>query len=110
MTKHPTGVTTVGSWWDERVRVAPACWLRIVSRVTDVDPPRSLGMDFAGRWFSGHLTYTLTPTTGGCRLTHHEVLRPRPLVRPWTRLLARRLEPRLALRLEDIRLLLEEGE
>jgi hypothetical protein len=110
MTKHPPGATTVGSWWDERVRVAPACWMRIVSRVTEIDPPRSLGMDFTGRWFTGHLTYTLMATTCGCRLTHREVLRPRLLVRPWTRLIAHRLEPRLAARLEDIRRLLEEGQ
>jgi hypothetical protein len=110
MTKHPDGTTAVGSWWDERVRVAPGCWLRIVSRVTDIDPPQLLGMDFAGRWFTGHLTYTFTPTTGGCRLTHREVLRPRLLLRPCTRLLARQLQPRLAIRLEDIRGLLEQGE
>jgi uncharacterized protein YndB with AHSA1/START domain len=110
MTKHPTGPTMVGSWWDERVRVAPGCWMRIVSRVTEIDPPRSLAMDFAGRWFTGHLTYTFTATADGCRLTHREVLHPRALVRPWTRQIARRSEPRLAARLEDIRRLLEEGE
>jgi hypothetical protein len=49
----------------ERVRLLPGCWLRIVSRVTEIDPPRLLGMGFTGRWFTEHLTYTLTPAEDG---------------------------------------------
>lgn len=107
MEKHPPGVTAVGTRWDEWVHVAPGCWLHIVSRVTEVEAPGLLGMEFASRWFTGHLTYTLAAADDGCVLRQREVLRPRRYLRPWTRLIAARLGPRLVQRLADIRFVLQ---
>lgn len=60
MTKHPAGPTGVEAWWDERVWLVPGCLLRILSTVTEVDPPLLLGKNFSTRRFSGHFTYSLT--------------------------------------------------
>jgi hypothetical protein len=78
MVKRPAGRTAVGTRWQEYVRLAPGCWMRIESVVTKADEPVRLGMDFQSSWFTGHLTYEITGTADGSTLHHHETLRPRP--------------------------------
>jgi uncharacterized protein YndB with AHSA1/START domain len=109
MEKDPAGPTMVGTRWHEAVRVAPGCWFRIESIVTELQPPTRLGMDFSTRWFGGHLTYEIEPTPDGCILHHREILRPRALL-PWMpAIIAPRLQPHTAERLADIRNLFESG-
>jgi hypothetical protein len=107
MEKGPAGQTAVGTRWHEAVRLAPGCWFRIESIVTELEPPRRLGMDFSTRWFGGHLSYEIEPTPDGCILHHRETLRPRALL-PWlSAIIAPQLRPHIVERLADIRDLLE---
>ncbi len=108
MTKAPSGATTVGTRWDERVRLAPGLWLHIRSTVTGVEPPHRLGMQFTTAFFTGHLTYLVEPSPTGSVLHQRETLRPRWWVRPVGSLIGRRLAPRLAQRLADLKEVLED--
>jgi uncharacterized protein YndB with AHSA1/START domain len=107
MGKGPAGQTAVGTRWHEAVRLAPGCWFRIECIVTELEPPRRLGMDFSTRWFGGHLSYEIEPAPGGSILHHRETLRPRALL-PWLpAIIAPRLRMHVVERLADIRDLLE---
>lgn len=109
MVKDPSGATAVGTRWHEAVRIAPGCWLRIENIVTEMDPPARLGIDFATRWFGGHLTYEIETTQDGCVLHHRETLRPRASL-PWLpAVIAPPLRRHVAERLDDIRAYAESG-
>jgi uncharacterized protein YndB with AHSA1/START domain len=107
MVKEPSGPTTVGTRWHERVRVAPGCWMRVESVVSQVDEPYRLAMDFRSRWLSGHLTYDIEPAAEGSILHHRETVRPSALLRWLSPFIERRMRPRLIERLADIKAILE---
>jgi hypothetical protein len=107
MVKEPPAPTAVGTVWHEAVRMAPGVWLRVDSVVTEARPPYRLGMDFRSRWFTGHLTYEIEPADGGSLLHQSEELLPHRLVRPFRRLIAHGLRPRLQQRLDDIKSVVE---
>ena len=102
MAKIPRGPTTIGTRWHEEVRLLPAWWMVVESTVTEVDAPRSLGMDFRSGWFTGHLTYTIEAAPGGSVLHQHKVVHLRSGLRPFARLVDRGLRRRLVQRLCDI--------
>lgn len=79
MVKEPSGPTTVVTRWHEWVRVAPCCWMRVESVVSQIDEPYQLAMDFRSRWLSGHLTYDIEPAANGSILHQRETVRPRAL-------------------------------
>lgn len=107
MVKEPGGQTAVGTCWHEWVRVAPGCWLRTESVVSDVQEPYQLGMDFRSLWFAGHLSYDIEPAADGSILHHRETVRLRPLLRWLSPLVEHTLRPRLLERLADIKAILE---
>lgn len=107
MVKEPAGATAAGTRWHEQVRIAPGCWLRIDSVVTEVDPPRRLGMDFRSRWFTGHLDYEIDPAGSGSVLRQRETITVRPALRRAAPLLERQLGSHLVERLRDIKAVLE---
>jgi uncharacterized protein YndB with AHSA1/START domain len=107
MEEDAAGQAALGTRWHEAVRLAPGCWFRIKSIVTELEPPTRLVMDFSTRWFGGDLSYEIEPTPDGCILHHRETLRPRAVL-PWLpAIIATRLRPHLVERLADIRDLLE---
>jgi hypothetical protein len=107
MVKEPSGPTTVGTRWHESIRVAPCCWMRVESVVSQIDVPYQLAMDFRSRWLSGHLTYDIEPAADGSILHHRETVRPRALLRWLSPFIERRMRPRLVERLADIKAILE---
>ncbi|HET9647510.1 MAG TPA: alpha/beta fold hydrolase [Microlunatus sp.] len=107
MIKHPIGETEIGSWWREDVRLGPGVWMTVISRVTAMEPPHRLELDFSSGWFFGHLTYSLSTADAGTVLRQQESLTLRPLLRPARSLVNRTLARRLAQRLDDIRAMLE---
>lgn len=107
MVKEPSGPTTTGTRWHERVRVAPHCWLHIESVVSEVREPDRLAMDFRSRWLTGHLTYDIEPAVDGSILHHRETVRPRSLLRWLSPFIERGMRPRIIERLADIKTILE---
>lgn len=107
MVKEPSGPTTVGTRWHEWVRVAPCCWMRVESVVSQSDEPYQLAMDFRSRWLSGHLIYDIQPVADGSHLHQRETVRPRALLRWLSPFIERRMRPRLIERLADIKAILE---
>lgn len=57
MVKEPAGPITSGTQWHEWVSLVPGCRFHTESVVSELDPPRWLGMDFSSRWLSGRLVY-----------------------------------------------------
>jgi hypothetical protein len=110
MTKEPVGPTRLGTRWHERVRLAPGCWLSVESVVTELHPPTLIGIDFASRPWSGHLTYVVEPQGSvGSVLHHQETLRVRGLLTPLTTPIGRQLRTHIQQRLLDLKQVLEEG-
>lgn len=107
MVKEPSGPTTVRTRWHEWVRVAPCCWMRVESVVSQIDEPYQLAMDFRSRWLSGHLTYDIEPAPDGSILHQRETVRPRALLRWISPSIERSMRPRLIERLADIKAILE---
>lgn len=107
MVKEPSGPTTVRTRWHEWVRVAPCCWMRVESVVSQIDEPYQLAMDFRSRWLSGHLTYDIEPAADGSILHQRESVRPRALLRWISPSIERSMRPRLVERLADIKAILE---
>jgi uncharacterized protein YndB with AHSA1/START domain len=107
MTKHPSTATRVGTRWDERVKIAPGLWMSIKSIVTDIQPPKLLGMDFHSAWLYGHLAYTIAPSTEGTTLHQRETVHLRWPLRWFSTRVASRLRAQLSRRLADLRDLLE---
>jgi hypothetical protein len=107
MTKIPPGPTAAGTRWHEQVKLMPGWWMRVDSRVTQIDEPAVLGMDFRSIWCTGHLAYTIQATPQGSILHQRETLLPRWPLRPLGAWVDAGLRPRLLTRLADIRALLE---
>jgi uncharacterized protein YndB with AHSA1/START domain len=103
MRKEPAGMTRAGTRWHERVRLVPGFWLAIESTVVEADAPHRLVLDFTSRWWSGRLTYEMTPVADGSLLRHHERIEPRAPLRPFTPWIGRRLDGTIAERLADIK-------
>lgn len=109
MVKDPAGPTMIGTCWHEWVKVAPRYWLHVESVVTEVNPPYRLGMDYSGRWLTGHLTYDIEQAADGSILHQRETLRTRAVLRWLSPFIERRLRPRLVQRLLEIKAILEES-
>lgn len=108
MDKEPRGPTRVGTRWREVVRVGPLLRMTMWSRVTECAEGRHLQMDFHGGGMRGWLRYTLaTPCPGQTMLRQEEHLELQGPLRVFGALVARLLEPRLAVRLDHIRALVE---
>ncbi|GAB4585586.1 SRPBCC family protein [Nocardia sp. IFM 10818] len=107
MDKEPPGPTMPGTRWHEAVRIAPGCWLHVENIVSEVHEPHLLGIDFRSRWLTGHLDYAIEPVADGSTLHQRETLRLRAFGRWLGPLIERRLRPRLAERLADIKAILE---
>ena len=108
MIKEPSGPTTIGTHWHERVRMAPGLWLHIESVVTEIAQPSRLGMDFHSNWFAGHLTYEIRADAGGSVLGQHETLQPHGPVLWLEKFIEPYLRRQLLRRLQDMRELLED--
>jgi hypothetical protein len=107
MTKHPSTATRVGTRWDEKVKIVRGWWMSVESIVTDMRPPSVLGMDFYSALLYGHLTYAITPSTGGAMLHQRETVHLRWPLRRFSTRVERRLRTQLGRRLADLRGLLE---
>ena len=109
MEKIPSGPTKVGTRWREVVRLAPGVTMTMWSQVIAIEPNHRLEESFRGPWMSGVLRYTIAPRDGGSVLRQRETVTPHGPLRLVAPLMDRMLGPRLVVRLQDIRTLLERG-
>lgn len=82
MDKSPSGPTTEGTRWHERVRLAPGWWMSVDSVVTAIEDPDLLAMDFRSALVHRPRRLPDRVHPQGCVLRQHFVLR-------WPRLLDR---------------------
>ncbi len=104
-----SGPPGLGSKYREVVRMLPFYGGEILSEITAFEPPVLLEMVWTGPAMTGRDRYELAEIAGGTKLTHQKWTSGRGLLRVMEPLMRRALIPRLELRLEDIKRILEEG-
>ena len=108
--KVTDGPASVGTRYQEVIRVGPIGNMQIISTLTHFAPPIRLEMDWDSGGMYGHLAYHLHIENGGTRLKQKETLYPRGLwvlMTPFLRLFFERI---LQNRLGDIKRQLEGGQ